>query len=837
MSRALRVFFILVFFLCALGRQATATPDRTFLRAQSHLPKTIYPESYDIRLTPNIVEHSLQGRETIHLRFTQPSATVALYALGIRFSEVRIDGVRPPSMEIFDSGRGLWRFHFARRFAAGAHSLTIAYAAKMTDLFEQSGMFVAHSRDGASVATQMEATEARRVFPGWDEPVYKSHFHSQVVVPNTFTAISNMPVAGTHRVSQFEKLVDFQTTPPMSTYLVAICAGRYASQSIMVGKTKVTIYASPSKLWADNIALRSAAEVIPYFERYFGITYMLPKLDVVAVPNFNTAMENWGAIVGGENYLLLDPKRATGNQEKRIFETVAHEIAHQWVGDLVTHDAWNDLWLSEGFAAWMQRKAELALHPAWANDPSHAFDRTFTLLRDKGDEAIRETGSKRWTVSFSETQYEKAANMISLVEHVMRPAAFRLALHGYLVAHAYRSASTSDFFQAMNAASARSLGFISQPWLYQRGYAQLKIDGVCRDNLAHITIRQNEHKWWPVLLADRTLVDRPTFTFERRCDTPFAIADSASYFGVTYDDGAFALVDSHFSELPPALRDVVVEDGWAAPDGPAARYLPLLEKLNSRDGMLTIRDAFGMIFHIEGTAQHTSQAEQTQAYVRRHFAPAGDALLNSESNEPQVKDTRATLLYVLSLANDPVAIAYARNLVDSGAPFDPRAVSKLNFVDPLSYAIGVHAGRAEHAAFLDKARAQPNPYKAAFWYAAYFSDADSTLIPDELIALDTVPGELRYQRSEYLLRLAIVDSKRAWNYASTHALGENPFRINLRGLIGDFAMDVDDRSLESGASNWYPQAELSDIPKFAAAARMAQGRERSSVESFFATHS
>ncbi len=242
----LRGLLVACLLFSCLESKSNASADRTFVTAQSHLPKTIFPQSYDIWLAPNLAERVLQGKERIRLRFTEPSSTVSLYSLETRFIAIAIDGATPVSMQLFDATRGLWRLRFARRFAAGVHTLSIAYTGKIQE-HEQMGMFIAHSREGASVATQMEPTAARRVFPGWDEPIYKARFHLTVVIPKNFTAVSNMPVASVRPASAFEKTVTFQITPPMSSYLVAVCAGGYAHthsncSSPRIAKSRTTLY-------------------------------------------------------------------------------------------------------------------------------------------------------------------------------------------------------------------------------------------------------------------------------------------------------------------------------------------------------------------------------------------------------------------------------------------------------------------------------------------------------------------------------------------------------------------------------------------------------------------
>ncbi|MDP9018772.1 MAG: M1 family metallopeptidase [Candidatus Eremiobacteraeota bacterium] len=837
MSMFVRAPLAGVLFLCSLAAPLAIAKDRTFLMAQSHLPKTIFPERYDIRLRPDLAARTLEGRETIRVRFTESSATLALYSLGTRITSLRLDDEAPSSATLFDSNRGLWRFHFHHRHGIGLHSLAIAYTAHLQSFLDSKGMFYVRSRhDETSFATEMEPADARRVFPSWDEPLYKARFHLSVVVPKSFTTVSNMPVESTQPISQFSKLVTFETTPPMSTYLVAICGGRYAKQSVMVGKTRVTIYTMPSKLWAARIALKSAAEVLPFYERYLGLAYPLTKLDLVAIPNFDTSMENLGAIVGGEHDLLLDPARPALHQEKRIFEVVSHEIAHQWSGDLVTHAAWNDLWLSEGFAEWLETKSEKALHPRWANDPSGVGQQVFVVSGDRGNEAIRETGSRRWSVSFSSTQYQKAASMIALFEHVMKPPAFQRVLQNYLRAYAYSNATTNDFLTIMNRTSSRSLAYISDPWLYQRGYPHLTISERCENGINRIAIKQKRDRWWPVLLANQTLVDRPTAMLTQSCHMPFAAAGLDSYFSVDYGN-AFDVLARTFSKIPVVERDIIVQDTWThAGDFPKVQILPLLAQLDSRDTPDTIGRAFGLVHQLEQAAQGSSKNREANAYVLAHFSALGNGLLRSASVDQSTKSARAQALLILSLAGDPQALAYARKLANSGEVFSKSFTRLMTYTGAISYAIGVHADTATHAAFLDNARLQTDGVKAAFWYNAYFSDSSKERVPNELSTLASMPSLMQDEKSDVLLHLGMIDPGDAWAYARKNVSGQYGLGFSAKDIIVTFATVATDQDLRETLLRWFTPNEIGNVPRLAATSRAAQAHQREQIDSFFASH-
>ena len=224
------------------------------------------------------------------------------------------------------------------------------------------------SGDKLMLGTQMEPTDARRVFPCWDEPVHRATYDVTLVVPAQLMAVSNMPVVRETALGTGLKEVVFARTPAMASYLVALYAGEFEAVEGEQDGVQLRIITTEGKRASAAYALEATRRLLAYFNDYFGVRYPLPKLDQIAVPNaFVTfgAMENWGAITYIDTALLYDP--ATGSQANReaVFETIAHEVAHQWFGDLVTMAWWDNLWLNEGFASWMGTKATDALNPDW----------------------------------------------------------------------------------------------------------------------------------------------------------------------------------------------------------------------------------------------------------------------------------------------------------------------------------------------------------------------------------------------------------------------------------------------------------------------------------------
>ena len=238
---------------------------------------------------------------------------------------------------------------------------------------QAAGLFALdYAADGAaqrrSLFTQFEAPDARRFFPGWDEPNFRTPYDLAVVVPAGQQAISNMPEAGREARPDGSTVVRFQTTPAMSSYLLFLAVGEFDRITTTAGGTEIGVVTRRGAGEQGRWALESSARIVPWYNQYFGTPYPLPKLDNIAGPGssqFFSAMENWGAIFSFENILLVDPAITTEARRQAIFSVAAHEIAHQWFGNLVTMSWWDDLWLNEGFASWMATNATQALHPEW----------------------------------------------------------------------------------------------------------------------------------------------------------------------------------------------------------------------------------------------------------------------------------------------------------------------------------------------------------------------------------------------------------------------------------------------------------------------------------------
>ncbi|MCL5404312.1 MAG: M1 family metallopeptidase [Candidatus Marsarchaeota archaeon] len=336
------------------------------------------------------------------------------------------------------------------------------------------------------LSSQFEAADARAAFPCFDEPEFKATFDVSIAIPRDMTALSNMPIKR-EEPSGKRKVVTFQTTPRMSTYLLYLGVGHFESISGNLGKLKINVYATPGKKKLCPMALNYAKKFIAFYEKYFGIKYPLPKVDLIAIPDFAAgAMENWGSITFREVALLGDEKHSSIGTKQQIAETVAHELAHQWFGDLVTMKWWNDLWLNESFATFMSFKAMEAVFPEWDVEKKY-FDEviatafTADALKNTHPISVNVSTPEEINEIFDEISYEKGGTFLHMLEDFATPEVFRKGLHAYLEAHAYSNATKFDLWNAISdtakklrTGNASHIREFADYWLDKPGYPILK---------------------------------------------------------------------------------------------------------------------------------------------------------------------------------------------------------------------------------------------------------------------------------------------------------------------------------------------------------------------------
>ena len=474
-------------------------------RVMKRLPRYVLPSSYQLFIEPDIEDNSFSGHETIRVTVSKATDEIAINA-----NDLEIESAE--AARIDKSGHGEWlsakiemdpdnqqcRFVFDKSLAKGDYELKVKFAGKFNPKLV--GFYLSKFTDSTGkerqlASTQMEPTDARRVFPCFDEPDMKATFKVSLSVDPDLVAISNGALAFDKLDQRNNRRVfTFAETPKMSTYLVALIVGPFeATDEVVVDGVKVKVWATRGKKDQGIFGRDVAAKLLPYFQRYFGVDYPLNKLDLIAIPDFSPgAMENLGAITFRESRLLVDLNTVSTSTKQSVASVIAHEMAHMWFGDLVTMKWWDDLWLNEAFATWMSVKAMNFYNPEWRPWDSFVEDRASALYTD----CLLSTRPIYSKVSnpseaeemFDEITYEKGASVLRMLERFLGDDVYMKGIQQYIESHKYGNAATSELWESLEKVSGKPVGDIMKNWVYEPGYPV--VDVKLSDNGKELTLEQ-----------------------------------------------------------------------------------------------------------------------------------------------------------------------------------------------------------------------------------------------------------------------------------------------------------------------------------------------------------
>ena len=495
---------------CTASRDGAAAlveqADTVDVSLPTQLPRTAVPSRYAIFVTPHADKLSFDGKVTIALKVVKPARELVLNAADLTFGTATLTpaGGQPLTAKVStDEAAQTVTFAFDRELAAGDYRLDVAYAGKINT--QANGLFAldyknADGKDARSLFTQFEAADARRFVPSFDEPDYKAKFDLSARVPSAEMAVSNMPAASSKDVGNGLKEVKFETSPTMSTYLLFFATGDFERISKKAGGREVGIVTSRGNGPKAQFALDAEAQILPYYNDYFGVPYALPKLDNVAGPGqsqFFGAMENWGAIFTFEKILLLDPAITSETDRQAIFSVEAHEMAHQWFGDLVTMAWWDDLWLNEGFASWMENRTTQHFHPDWGAEIDSISSREAAMGLDSfatTHPVVQQVRTvEQANQAFDTITYQKGESVISMLEGFAGSDVWREGIRGYMRKFANRNTRTGDLWAAIEGAGAKGLAAVANDFTTQPGIPLIEVGATqCVDGKTIATIGQGQ---------------------------------------------------------------------------------------------------------------------------------------------------------------------------------------------------------------------------------------------------------------------------------------------------------------------------------------------------------
>ena len=666
----------------------------------TQLPRTARPSHYAIEVTPHADAMTFDGKVRIDLDVLVPTDTLVLQAANLAFdggSLVAAGGGKPlPAKVSVDAENQTASFAFGQVLAPGRYVLSTGYRGVINT--QANGLFALDyaTPEGQKRAlyTQFENSDARRFVPSWDEPDFKATFDLAVVAPAGQMVVSNMPVASTEEVGGGRTRTVFQTSPKMSTYLLFLGLGDFERATLEgEGGTEIGVIAQRGKVDQAQFALEASDDVLREFNEYFGVPYPLPKLDNIAAPGrsqFFSAMENWGAIFTFEHTLLLDPAVSGVADRQRVFGTAAHEIAHQWFGNLVTMAWWDDLWLNEGFATWMAGRTTRKLHPEWD------IDRTgpaYTSRAAMGRDAYATTHPvvqhvetvEQASQAFDGITYGKGAAVISMLEDHVGAEAWRQGVRSYIGKHAYGNAVTDALWAEIDkAAAGKQFVQVAHDFTLQPGVPLLRASASCEDGRTVVALEQGEYsidnpgkaplRWRvPVALRAgdgevvRALVDGKASVDLPGCDAPVVVnAGQKGYFRTLYAPAQFRALAAGFDTLPVVDQLGVLLDASAlAAVGlqPEADLLDLIARLPLEASPDLWLQVAGTLDDIDRLYDGDAAAQAAwRAYALSRLSPAFERLGwdGREGDTATTRRLRAQLIGVLGNLGDRQVIAEAR---------------------------------------------------------------------------------------------------------------------------------------------------------------------------------
>ncbi|MEK6907318.1 MAG: M1 family metallopeptidase [Nanoarchaeota archaeon] len=476
------------------------------------LPKEVKPIKYTLELTPNFKDLTYKGNVNIELKILKNTKKIILNSNEVKINKAEIKNNNLKNIK-YNKKYQTVIFTFNNVIKKGIYNLDLEFNGKIAKTLRgfYKSTYLVNKKEKIMLTTQFEPNDARKAFPCFDEPELKAKFSLKLNIPKNLQAISNMPVKKLSNKGNLKTII-FEETPIMSTYLLAFVISEleYLEGKTKQG-TKIRIYSTPGKKYRAKLALDVAIKSLEFFNNYFKIPYPLPKLDLIAIPDFEAgAMENWGLITYRETQLLFDEKDSSVGVKQAVTHTITHEVAHQWFGNLVTMKWWNDLWLNEGFASWIENKATDAIFPEfdiWTQfitdvkipalyldslDSSHPID---VDVRNPND--IDEI--------FDAISYNKGSAVIRMLEQYLGEEAFRNGLKYYLSKFKYENATTNDLWNSLEKVSKKPVKNLMNLWTKQTGYpivsATLKDNKISLEQERFFYLKRKDKSLWHIPVA------------------------------------------------------------------------------------------------------------------------------------------------------------------------------------------------------------------------------------------------------------------------------------------------------------------------------------------------
>ena len=786
------------------------------------LPYGVSPRHYGLAFTPDLQKAVFGGDETIDVEVNKVTNSITLNAIELEFQEATVtqDNRTQAAKWSFAPEKEQATLTVADELQPGPASIHIKFTGTLNDKLR--GFYLARSKERNYATTQFESTDARRAFPSFDEPALKAKFDITLIIDRKDTAISNGHiVSDTPGPAEGKHTIQFSTTPQMSTYLLAMAVGDFECNEGTADNTPIRVCGTPDKKPLGTAALRYAAEILKFYNQYYGIPYPFGKLDIVGVPDFEAgAMENTGAIFYRESLLFIDDKNSSVDSHQAVFEVLAHEMAHQWFGDLVTMKWWDNIWLNEGFATWMALKPSQALHPEWnaTLDAVQSTDTALTADALVNTHSIRAKADTPEEINelFDSISYEKAAAVLRMIESYVSPDVFRRGVNVYLRKFMYGNATAEDFWNSLSAASGRRVDKIMPTFVDQAGEPLITVKSACLNPpatkeparrgkrrraplkpqpITQVTAAQRRfwadpaaapktEQIWMVPVCVKSAGAKPFCQILSQKEQTLPVAgcspwvfvngSAAGYYRTQYDKADLQkLIAVAGTELTTAERIALLRDEAALVGSgleSMATYLDLLSAVNQDAQRAVVESYLPTLDYINSYLLAGTEAGGFRNWVRSNFHPMMEKIgWTPGANENADTHTlRGNLVHILGMVGeDPETIRQATSLAVQYLK-DPNSVDASMAKDVLT--VAARYGNEElFEQYVNGMRHMSSPEQYYNVGGALAGFRDPKMV--ERVLEIGVSDEIRNQDSAHLISAVLSNSdnqKIAWEWVKAH---------------------------------------------------------------------
>ncbi len=709
--------------------------------SSGQLPRNVVPVLYDISVRPDAKTLTFSGAETVTVDVREATRTIVLNAADLDVTSATFDG--KPAKIALDKDAQTLTLTLAAPATVGRHAVAFQWTGKISQ--SASGFFAidysnADGTPARMLATQFEAPDARKFAPMWDEPSFKARFRVTTTAPAGQLAYSNTPVTTVTKQADGSQLYKFGETPLMSSYLLFLGMGEVDRKAVKAGPVEIGVITRKGVVDQGDYALGAAKRLLAYYNDYFGQPYPLPKMDMIAGPGssqFFGAMENWGAIFYFEPTLLFDAARTAESGRQQVHSVVAHEMAHQWFGDLVTMEWWDDLWLNEGFASWMEGKATSVLNPTWKADAvAVAYEREGAMQLDataathpiiRHVQTVDEIGQ-----AFDGITYSKGQAVIGMMESTLGEVKFRAGIRRYMAKYKYGNTVTDQLWTELSAAAGRDVTKIAHDFTLQGGVPLVTMTGArCTGGMTTVSLSQGRYgldapsktaQTWHVPLVVATVGGgsasavvsgaQVTPVKVKGCGTVVLNRGKGSYTRVLYDEAGHAAIVRDYAKLTLEDRVGTLGDDFGLALGgyqDLTRYFAVQDRVNAGSDPLEWSVVASKLGTLTGLFDQTPLEQPLRTRTNAMLSPvlARIGFEARPGEEPLANNLRETLVGRLGSNGDPMVVARARSYVGQLAT-NPTAIPA-SIRQPILSTYAINATSAEWDQLLKLMQGERSP--------------------------------------------------------------------------------------------------------------------------------